>query len=47
MVNDGKFHVANINIGDTVVYKAAFAQWFDLFKDSQLVESYSIVALVK
>lgn len=47
MIKDGKFHVADINVGDTVVYKAAFAQWFDLLKDSQLVESYSIVALVK
>lgn len=47
MVNDDKFHLANINVGDTVVYKAGYAQWFDLFKDSQLVDAYSIVALVK
>ena len=47
MVNDSKFNVANINVGDTIVYKAGFAQWFDLLKDSQLVDSYSIVALVK
>ena len=47
MVNSDKFNVANINVGDTIVYKAGFAQWFDLLKDSQLVDSYSIVALVK
>lgn len=34
----------DINIGDTVVYNKKFAKDFDLFKDSQLIKSYDIVA---
>lgn len=34
-------------IGDTVVYPKKFAKDFDLFKDSQLVKPYDVVAKVK
>jgi hypothetical protein len=37
----------NINIGDTVVFGKKFAKDFDLFKDSQLVKPYDIVAKKK
>ena len=33
--------------GDTVIYPKKFAKDFDLFKDSQLVKPYDIVAKVK
>ena len=36
-----------VQIGDTVVYPKKFAKDFDLFKDSQLVKPYDIVARVK
>lgn len=32
--------------GDTIVYKDVYAQYFDLYKDSQLVSPYDIVAKV-
>lgn len=34
-------------IGDKVVYNSKFAKDFDLFKDSQLVKPYDIVAVCK
>lgn len=37
----------NIQVGETVVYPKKFAKDFDLFKDSQLVKPYDIVAKVK
>lgn len=33
--------------GDTVVYNKKFAKDFDLFKDSQLVKPYDIIAICK
>lgn len=38
---------SSIKVGDTVVYPKKFAKDFDLFKDSQLVKPYDIVAKVK
>lgn len=35
------------NVGDTIVYNKKFAKDFDLFKDSQLVKPYDIVAKKK
>jgi phage pi2 protein 07 len=35
----------NIRVGDTVVYPKKFTKDFDLFKDSQLVKAYDIVAV--
>lgn len=34
----------DITVGDTIVYNKKFAMDFDLFKNSQLVKSYDIVA---
>lgn len=34
-------------IGDTVVYNKKFAKDFDLFKNSQLVKTYDIIAVEK
>lgn len=34
-------------LGDIVVYVAKFAKDFDLFKDSQLVKPYDIIAISK
>ena len=36
-----------VNIGDKIVYPKKFAKDFDLFKDSQLVKPYDVVAKVK
>ena len=38
--------VESIIPGDTIVYKDVYAQYFDLYKDSQLVSPYDIVAKV-
>ena len=35
------------NVGDTVVYARRHAVDFDLFKDSQLVKPYDVIAIVK
>lgn len=35
----------SFKVGDTVVYNKKFAKDFDLFKDSQLVKAYDIVAI--
>lgn len=37
----------NRQIGDIIVYPKKFAKNFDIFKDSQLVKPYDIVATVK
>lgn len=37
----------NIAVGDTIVYNKKFAIDFDLFKDSQLVKPYDIIAKKK
>lgn len=34
-------------VGDTVVYNKKFAKDFDLFKDSQLVKAFDIIAVCK
>jgi len=36
-----------LKLGDTVVYNKRFAKDFDLYRDSQLVKSYDIVAIAK
>ena len=36
-----------VAVGDTIVYPKKFAKDFDLFKDSQLVKPYDVVAKVK
>ena len=37
----------DLKVGDVIVYPTKFAKDFDLFKDSQLVKPYDVVALVK
>lgn len=37
----------DIKVGDVVIYKATCAQYFDLCKDSQLIDIYQIVAVEK
>lgn len=37
----------SFKVGDTVVYNKKFAKDFDLFKDSQLVKAYDIIAIKK
>ena len=37
----------SVSVGETIVYPKKFAKAFDLFKDSQLVKPYDIVAKVK
>ena len=37
----------SVQVGETIVYPKKFAKDFDLFKDSQLVKPYDIVAKVK
>ena len=36
----------NIKVGDTIVYPARAAKWFDLCKDTQMISTYDIVAVV-
>lgn len=36
-----------LKIGDTIVYSSKFSKYFDLYKDSQLVKPYDVVAIVK
>ena len=36
---------SQLPIGDTIVYNKKFAKDFDLFKDSQLVKPYDIIAV--
>lgn len=36
-----------LQIGNTIVYPKKFAKEFDLFKDSQLIKPYDVVAVVK
>lgn len=38
--------VETIIPGDTIIYKDVYAQYFDLYKDSQLVSPYDIIAKV-
>ena len=38
---------SNLNVGDIIVFPRKFAKDFDLFKDSQLVKPYDVVAKVK
>lgn len=37
----------SISVGEIIVYPKKFAKSFDLFKDSQLVKPYDVVAKVK
>ena len=37
----------DFKVGNLIVYPSKFAKDFDLFKDSQLVKPYDVVALVK
>lgn len=37
----------DLTVGNVIVYPTKFAKDFDLFKDSQLVKPYDIVAVVK
>lgn len=36
-----------IKIGDIILYKDRTAQWFDLCKDTQLVDMYAIIGIEK
>lgn len=47
MPTDVAIDNASFKVGDTVVYNKKFAKDFDLFKDSQLVKNYDIIALKK
>ena len=40
-------YTGDISLGNSVVYPKKFAKPFDLFKDSELVKPYDIVALEK
>lgn len=46
-MNDEKFPATPIAVGDTIVYRARSAYGFDLLKDSQMIDAYSIIAIVK
>lgn len=37
----------NLTLGNTIVYPKKFAKPFDLFKDSELVKTYDVVAIEK
>ena len=36
-----------LKVGDTIVYPVRFSKSFDLFRDSQLVRPYDVIAVVK
>lgn len=46
-MKDEKFPATSVHIGDTIIYRERNAQWFDLVKDSQLIDQYSIIAIEK
>lgn len=46
-MNDEKFPAIPVKIGDIIIYKAMSGMWFDQIKDSQLVDSYNIIAIEK
>lgn len=35
----------NVQVGNTIVYPKKFAKDFDLFKNSQLIKSYDVIAI--
>ncbi len=39
-----QFRRMPINIGDIVVYKNKYAEWFDILKDTQLVRTFDVIA---
>lgn len=41
------YNAINIKVGDIVVYKAGMGRWFDLCKDTELLDVYSIIAIEK
>ena len=43
---EGRQFSPHYNIGDVIVYKTISAKPFDLLKDSKLLRSYDIVAIV-
>lgn len=43
-VEDDRYITAPISVGDIVIYKDGTTRYFDLFKDSVLIDAYSIVA---
>lgn len=42
----GKQYMAHFNVGDIIVYKTTATRPFDLLKDSRLIKSYDILAIV-
>lgn len=46
-MKDEKYPAPEIKIGDVVVFRSAIAQWFDICKDTLLVDTYSILAKEK
>lgn len=36
---------SEFNTGDIIIYNRRFAKYFDLFKDSQLVKPYDVIAV--
>lgn len=47
MMKDEKYPATPINVGNTVIYRAMSGMWFDHIKDSQLVDTYNIIAIEK
>lgn len=44
-MDEEKFPAMPIKVGDILVYKATYAKWFDLLKDTHLVSQFDIVAI--
>ena len=44
-MKDEKFPALPIHAGDIIIYKNNQATWFDMLKDSQFVDGYSIYAI--
>lgn len=38
-------YMLDIKIGDIVLYRSVNARWFDLLKDTQLIDTYGIIAV--
>lgn len=45
MMNDEKFPATPIKVGNIVIYREKAGMWYDLLKDSVLIDSYSIIAI--
>ena len=45
--NSYNWGVYDIAIGDTIIYPTKYGRWLDILKDTQLVSTHDILAVIK